>query len=308
MEIEGSDGSNTLLEPGCKVEWGRGSGFKSDDRTVSRRHVDFELCRSSQPTSKKARFQVVGKNPIWVHSRKSGKVSTFRTSETGEMEIGDMFCVSAKNSIWFAIQIADFEAKIVKKDLGFESICELQDFDAFQPNSIDISLIDPVKEFGVLVIGKEFDSYPKKMIRDIKNWDWFLEEGGEVSEEDEFDKDKRKKDGRRKRKKGGEDENEVWTGESEEEKELLLKATKVGKPKYLTRSKDRGKLAKDTGKGTNSRQKNTRRVDDEEEDEDDETLGGFIVDNDELEEEGEEIGEEEEEEFEEDEDEEELED
>ncbi|PWA66249.1 hypothetical protein CTI12_AA321370 [Artemisia annua] len=31
---------------------------------------------------------------------------------------------------------------------------------------------DPVKEFGFVVMGHEFDHYPKKMIRDIRNWDW----------------------------------------------------------------------------------------------------------------------------------------
>lgn len=149
MEIEGGDGSTTLLEPGSGVEWGRGSGFKSDDRTVSRRHVAFELTPSGEPA--RASFQVLGKNPVWVLSSKSGKVSTFRTSESGAMEIGDMFCVSAKNPIWFTVKKADFVVDNVKRELGFDGRCELQDFDTLlQPESVDISHIDPVK--GIVFI------------------------------------------------------------------------------------------------------------------------------------------------------------
>lgn len=309
MDIEGSDGSKTLLEPGSTVECGRGLGLKSNDRTVSRRHVAFELAPSNEPN--RVRFQVIGKNPVWVHSGERGKVSTFRTCERGEMEIGDMFCVSAKTPVWFTVRKADSVVDNFKRELDFEGRCEVRDFDALEPESIDISHIDPVKEFGVLVIGEEFDGYPRKMIRDFKNWDWFLEEPGEESEDDGFDINKRRKSGRRKRKKDGQNEDEDWGGESEEEKELLTEATKVQKAKYSTRSKDRDKRAKDTGKGTTSKLKYRKRAEEEDidEEEDDETLGGFIVDNDQLEEAGEEIDEEEEEEeFEEDEDEEEVED
>ena len=62
MDIEGNDGSKTLLEPGSTVEWGRGLGLKSNDRTVSRRHVAFELAPSNEPN--RVRFQVIGKNPV----------------------------------------------------------------------------------------------------------------------------------------------------------------------------------------------------------------------------------------------------
>lgn len=308
MEIEGSDGSKTLLEPGLKVEWGRGLGLKSVDRTVSRRHVAFELTPSAE--ANRVRFQVIGKNPVWVHSAESSKVSTFRTCERGEMEIGDMFCVSAKTPVWFTVRKAGPVADDFKRELEFEGRSEVRDLDALEPKSFDIEYIDPVKEFGVLVIGEEFDGYPKKMMRDFKDWDWFLEEPGEESEDDEFDKNKRRKSGRRKRKKGGQNEDEDWTGESEGEKELLTKATKVQKAKYLTRSNDRDKRAKDTGKDTTSKPKYRKHAEEEDidEEDDDETLGGFVVDE-ELEEAGEEIDEEEEEEeFEEDEDEEELED
>lgn len=158
-------------------------------------------------------------------------------------------------------------------------------------------------DFGFLVIGEEFNSYPKRIIKDVKNWNWFLEEHGEESEDDEFGEDKRKKNGgKRKRKKGGENEDEDWTGKSEEDdKDLITKARQVQKPKYSTRSKDRHKLSKNDGNSARSIRKKATRAGDE----DDETLGGFIVDDDEREEEEEEEGEEfdkeEEEEFDEDE-------
>lgn len=66
-------------------------------------------------------------------------------------------------------------------------------------NSVDISDIDPVKEFGFIVMGKEFDQYPKQRIRDMKHWDWFLEEAREDSEDDE-----RRKGGRKKKRKNEE--------------------------------------------------------------------------------------------------------
>ena len=77
-------------------------------------------------------------------------------------------------------------------------------------------------------MGHEFDKYPKKMIRDIRSWDWFLEEHKEDSDEDEDEvsNKKAKKGKRRKRKKGGandDEDDDVWTGESEEDAELIKK-------------------------------------------------------------------------------------
>lgn len=320
MEIESSDGSRTLLKVGSVIEFGRGSGFKIDDRTVSRRHVSLRV-NPLDESSSRAEFKVIGKNPIWVHSCKSRQVRTFRASEGGEMEIGDMFCVSAKNPIWFTLKKAEFEAETennVKSELDFKSQLDESLENRYQikdvvgplelePESIDISDIDPVKEFGFLVIGKEFDSYPKKMIRDIKNWNWFIEDPRVDNEDDDdLEENKRKNAGRRKRKNRREEsEDEEWTGESEEEKEQLTNTRKVQRPtKYLTRSKDSHEPSNDMAKNGHRLQKkntlsSTKRVDkeeeEEEEEEDDETLGGFIVD-DNVEEEEKEIDEEEEEE------------
>lgn len=156
-------------------------------------------------------------------------------------------------------------------------------------------------EFGFLVIGKEFDSYPKKMIRDIKNWNWFIENPRMDNEGDDDEELEEKKKRRRKRKnRREENEDEEWTGESDEEKEQFANTRKVQRPKkYITRSRDRHETSKDINTVSNV---NVKRIEDEEEDEDedeeedDETLGGFIVDDDDIvEEEANEIEEEEEE-------------
>ncbi|GKA18257.1 hypothetical protein Tco_0698094 [Tanacetum coccineum] len=157
--------------------------------------------------------------------------------------------------------------------------------------SLDVSedVLDPVKEFKFLVIGHEFDHYPKKMIRDIRNWDWFLEEHKEEdSDEDEVSDRKLKKGKRRKRKKGGanyDEDDDVWTGESEEDAELIKKLKNDNKPKYSTRSKDQKKSKK--GASTSKSGKDTTKssamdVDVEDDDETDETLGGFIVDDEDV--------------------------
>lgn len=148
-----------------------------------------------------------------------------------------------------------------------------------------------------MVMGREFDGYPKKMVSDIRNWDWLIEELRDESDCDE---------GRgRKRKSIGKNDDEEWTGESEEEKEAITKSRKSQRPKYMTRSKDGGKPSKDVGKVKPSAQ---RRNTSNEDSEDDETLGGFIVEDDELEEDKDVGDEEEEEEFDEAEDEDDLED
>ncbi|KAG6436704.1 hypothetical protein SASPL_101606 [Salvia splendens] len=41
-------------------------------------------------------------------------------------------------------------------------------------STLGISDLDVVKEFGF--VGQEFDGYPKRMVHDIQNWNWFVEE------------------------------------------------------------------------------------------------------------------------------------
>ncbi|XP_049412251.1 uncharacterized protein LOC125875194 [Solanum stenotomum] len=315
MEIEGTDGSKTLLKLGSIREFGRGLGFTDDDRTVSRRQISFQIRNSpDQEDETKVNFEVVGRNPIWVYSNRDGEVRTFRKSERGEMENGDMFCVSAHKSIWFTLK------RIDKRDAKKELEMETQLAESLQSSlcpvgieldleNVDISGIDPVQEFGFLVMGHEFDGYPKRMIREMKNWNWFIEDEGAESDTDEDSDRKGRKGSRRKRKKKGEGDDDEWTGESEDEKELPTISKKLQGSKYITRSKDKS-TAKRNKPSTQQKPRPSEEEyeeDEEEEDEEDETLGGFIVDD--VEEEAE-VGDEaeEEEEFDPDEDEEVLED
>ncbi|KAK6128055.1 hypothetical protein DH2020_038219 [Rehmannia glutinosa] len=316
MEVVSEDGSITRVKPGQTRELGRGHGLNSSDKTISRRHVSFSIPRVTNNQEILVRFEVLGRNPIYVS--KDNEVKIFRRFERGEMGNGDMFCVSGKNPVWYTLRRIENGGDSVRQNdseselaVNLESGFGLKGFEDLQHEAVDISDIDPVKEFGFVVIGHEFDSYPKKMIRDIKNWDWFLEETGKNTEDDEDEGKKGKGSARRKRKKGMENDDDEWTGESEDDKVLIENSRKAQRPKakYITRSKDDRKPSKDKSKSKSSSGKKNIELDDEDdedEDEDDETLGGFIVGDENLDEE-EEIGDEEEEEladeFEEDEDE-----
>ncbi|RVW51884.1 hypothetical protein VitviT2T_013259 [Vitis vinifera] len=279
MEIEGKNGWRTELRKGSKKEFGRGSGFPTTDRTVSRHHVTFELHEDSET---RVRFVVIGKNPFWVLSSGSGEIRVFRRHQRGEMESGDSFCVSSKNPIWFSLKRTEFPEM---GRCGFESL--------------SVSDVDPVKEFGFIVMGHEFDSYPQRMICDIKNWNWFLEEPSKDGEDDEVSEKKEKKGTRGKRKQAEGNDDDDWMGESDEDKELVAKIRKNQRPKYSTRSKDYNKTPNDTINSKSSMKKASG-DDKDDETEDEDTLGGFIVNDDEEEEEeesDEEEGEEEEEDY-----------
>lgn len=148
MEIEGENGSKTQLKKGLKTELGRGLGFDSEDRTVSRRHVSFEPKNTGR-----VHFEVIGRNPIWVKSSRSDEIRVFRRWEGGEIEDGDMFCVSAKKPIWFAAKILelgegeDERAAGNERELdeGIESGCGLRSVGDLGLDSGDVSGIDPVK-------------------------------------------------------------------------------------------------------------------------------------------------------------------
>ncbi|EOA31096.1 hypothetical protein CARUB_v10014249mg [Capsella rubella] len=270
MEIEGEDGAKLFLKAGVKSVFGRGAGFNTGDLTVSRRHVSFELKPAAAGTerseSDRVYFEVLGRNPVWVKTGELGeKIRTFRKSETGEIAGGDRFCVSGHNPIWFTLENCD-EVMEERRTLDSES----------EFGIIEISDIDPVKEFGFLVIGKEFDQYPKSRMRDIKQWEWFLEDStnGRNSDDDDGDKKRRKGLGKkRSRKKGNEDDD--WSVESDEDKELMVKSKRVMvTPAYSTRSKKKTK--NDTNASSSGTQTKQRGGVDFEDD-DDETLGGFIV-------------------------------
>lgn len=121
MEIIGEEGSVFKVKDGdFEAEFGRGLGFNTKDRTASRRHVLFQL----NQTEPRVSFQVVGKNPLWLQSGENDrKLRFFRNLEKGEMEIGDCFCISSQNPVWFNLR------KIESQNWG----------------NVDISQIDPVK-------------------------------------------------------------------------------------------------------------------------------------------------------------------
>lgn len=129
MEVEGEDGSKFALERGNKSLFGRGSGFTTDDRTVSRRHVSFQL-NESQPS--RVSIQVIGRNPIWVLINKDGTLKLFKKFDKGYLEPGDRFCLSGKIPFWFnlkEVRVAEHES--YNSDLNFDQL--------------DVSGIDPVK-------------------------------------------------------------------------------------------------------------------------------------------------------------------
>lgn len=312
MEIESKNGSKIRLEEGSETfDFGRESGFISSDRAISRHHISFKLNEDRT----RVYFEVEGKNPVWVRDSRNDEIRVYKRSEGGEIDSGDSFCVASKNPVWFNVKrIAseDDNDSESKSELSLdEAFAETSGIEYDEIETSDIPHIDPVKEFGFVVTGHEFDHYPKKMLRDIRNWDWFLEEPKEESDEDEVSERKRKKNTKKRRKKSGgdDDDDEVWTGESEEDVEMIKKMRNAPKPKYSTRSKKQEKNKKGVGtskSAMDTTKKNTKDDyddEDEDEDEEDETLGGFIVDDEDVGEENDEDDEEEELEDDEDEDE-----
>uniref|UniRef100_A0A803LDA4 Uncharacterized protein n=1 Tax=Chenopodium quinoa TaxID=63459 RepID=A0A803LDA4_CHEQI len=272
MEIEGSDGSKFKLKPNSTTIFGRGNGFYSNDLTVSRRQVSFDFNPSEDPqTAPRVSFEVLGKNPIWVHKKQqeNGNVKGFKRFQRGDLGIDDLFCVSAKTPIWFTLKnIANvFEEREkhceevkgrINADLreNLETASGFEEIEDIGLDFVDLSNIDPIQvivmvttvlpcvtaEFGFVVIGHEFDQYPKHMIRDIKKWDWFLDDPKRNSDDEEDSEMKGFTSGRKRKKTNrGEDDDveEEWTAESEGE-ELTTNAGKVQRPKYDTRSKDHG--------------------------------------------------------------------
>ncbi|KAH9613351.1 hypothetical protein KSS87_019179 [Heliosperma pusillum] len=324
MEIHGTDGSITKLKPNTTTIFGRQNLSNTKDSTVSRNHISFDLTNS--PNSKKnprVSFHVIGKNPVWVYSKDCGKkFETLKKFQKGELGIDDLFCVSGKNPVWFSVKevndgvLGEIEEERLDLGGGFggelseslEGNFGVDDDGEFGLDFVDVSDVDPVQEFGFLVIGHEFDHYPKSMIRELKNWDWFLTDPIRGSDDEESGETRGKKGGLRKRKKtsGHDDVDEEWSADSEGE-ELITKAPKVGGPKYHTRSRNPGKSdIKRTNKNISSTSSRKKEVEEEDEDEDeeDETLGGFVVDDEMVEKDDEnEIDDDDEEEFIEDEDE-----
>lgn len=147
MEITGEDGSKVQIKPFSNTVFGRGSGCITTDRTVSRRHVLFWLKDSSNGTETEPRacFDVIGKNPIWVRSGKSGKLKAFRRNEKGEVTVGDWFYIGGGQSqqpVRFAVKrINEQEAEKEMMEAGESSEWS----SGGELESVDVSSIDPVK-------------------------------------------------------------------------------------------------------------------------------------------------------------------
>lgn len=88
---------------------------------------------------------MIGKNPIWVRSGKSGKVKAFRRNEKGEVTVGDWFCIGGGQSqqpVRFAVKrINELEEEKEMTEAGESS--ELSSGGELE--SVDVSSIDPVK-------------------------------------------------------------------------------------------------------------------------------------------------------------------
>ncbi|KAL9262742.1 hypothetical protein AKJ16_DCAP14459 [Drosera capensis] len=288
IELEGEDGTKFKLplSPQNPTTFGRLNGLQSNDPTVSRRHISFNVSSSSDST--RVSFEVIGKNPIWVKQHKGdddgSPIRAYKRLEKGELGVGDMVCVNGKeNPVWFTVKERQEEEygdglreRVLEDDDGlFEGELGLLE-------SVDVSDIDPVREFGFLVIGHEFDSYGKQMIYDLKNFNWFLDDAKEDVGDDE-DSENEKKGRRSKRKKAKRKHDHAddgdWISDTGDD-ELIGKARKIRRPDYHTRSKDHYKAHENLGIRIGSIRKNSTRVSTAKEDEDDETLGGFIVDTD----------------------------
>ncbi|XP_072982742.1 uncharacterized protein [Typha latifolia] len=338
MELESEFGDRILIESGSTKEIGRGVGLEfgrsSSDRTVSRRHLSLRLLGEES----KLHFEVVGRNPIVICRGEEGGRRVYRSSEKGELSVGDRFSLSLKYPSFFAVRrVGEEKGEVEKAVLDAVERREKRTLERRREKeetarmeiaggvgdqeeleldieSLDISQTDPVKEFGFLVRGHEFDKYPRQKILPLKDWNWFLEVVGRNSDDEEGEVNERvgssKGKGRRRRnKKGEEGEDEEWIGEGEEEeKDFVAKSGSAKRPRYTTRSKDH-KRPRNEGEGVQRKVGTQHKAvkdhinDKDEEDEEDETLGGFLVNNDEEEEAEEEESEEEEEFVEEDDDE-----
>jgi hypothetical protein len=145
MELEYKDGSRIALQDGQKTVFGRGSGFHTDDRTVSRRHVLLGAKtsgdKSGSQTGPKVSFEVVGKNPIWVRESGGGEIRVFRRGEKGDAAPGDWLCFSGRTPAWFTVRGSGF-GEGEKRVLGSENG---MDGNLRSGLEFDVSEIDPVK-------------------------------------------------------------------------------------------------------------------------------------------------------------------
>ncbi|KAL2929346.1 Stress response protein nst1 [Bienertia sinuspersici] len=281
MEIEGSDGSKTRIKPDSSTIFGRGNGFHSNDISFSCCHISFHF--NPSPNSQT--------DPrVSIEHHENGSIKAFKRFQRGELGIDDLFWISPNIPIWFTVKKVEevvkervFENEEIKSRINnvlnqsLETASRFDTIKDFGLDSVDVSSIDPVQEFRFLVIGHEFDQYSKQMIREIKNWNWFLDDSkGETDDEDDTKK-KGSTSGRRKRKKtsrGDDDDvDEEWTVENEGD-EVAKDARKVQRIENLRQKQAEVKRRKNL-KMRRMKQDDEADEDDEEEfteDEDEEVL------------------------------------
>uniref|UniRef100_A0A6V7QQ07 FHA domain-containing protein n=1 Tax=Ananas comosus var. bracteatus TaxID=296719 RepID=A0A6V7QQ07_ANACO len=185
-------------------------GPSSSDRTVSRRHLslrhdEFEL-----------QFEVIGRNPIVVRSANGGGDRVYRNSEKGELKRGDRVSLSLKTPFFWVVRrvggrgeegevdraVLDAVERREKRTLERRRRREEEeaarapiyggevDDEVFNAGlESDLAHLDLPKlihaEFGFIVMGHEFDNYPKQKIRPMKSWNWYLEEPREKNSDEE---------------------------------------------------------------------------------------------------------------------------
>ncbi|CAN6207451.1 unnamed protein product [Urochloa humidicola] len=336
LELESGGGGSravSLSVDSPTADLGRGDlggGGPSADRTISRRHVSLRLVDGGCGEPGVA-FEVVGRNPLIVRSPNGGVSSgVFRRGEKGELRPGDALSLSLKTPAFWVVRRrregdgegeVDVEAAVLdavarrekrtrerkerereKRAAEEEAAKEVTEEEEGAAGSdvegleIDLASIDPVREFGFLLMGHEFDGYSKGRIRAPKDWNWFLEETKRSSDDEDDEvsngRGRTKSLGGNKKKKDGEGEDEDWT---DDEKESLARGPSVKRSKYVTRSKDPRKPRQEDSKVKGGNNDDEDEEFDEEEDDEDETLGGFVV-HDEDDEPMEELSDEEEEE------------
>ncbi|KAG8094536.1 hypothetical protein GUJ93_ZPchr0012g21898 [Zizania palustris] len=317
LEVEGGGSRAPVSLSGDSPEAVLGRGdlggtASAVDRTVSRSHVSLHfLDGGGEGEPPRVAFEIVGRNPVVVRSAGGSRV--YRRGEAGELRDGDRLALSLRAPSFWAVRRSksgaveaeaevldavarrerrtrerkERERRAVEEAMEVSADEEAAPVDAASSGELDaeaedlksdLASIDPVREFGFLSMGHEFDSYPKGRIRPPKDWNWFLEEARRSS--DDEDDVVSKKGGRLKgkgmiKKDEGQHEDEDWTGESGDEKNSMSIGSSVKRSKYVTRSKEAKKSRKEKSDDKGG-DKNAGDEEDEE-DEEDETLGGFIV-------------------------------
>ncbi|KAK8970086.1 hypothetical protein KSP40_PGU012897 [Platanthera guangdongensis] len=312
------------------IDLGFSLGSSSSDRTISRRHISFQFLHTGDDTvdtdDDSARqlllsFEVIGKNPISVLSKDAERNRVYKKSEKGVLNAGDLISLSIKKPNYFSVKRSEGKNEEVdssvldavkrrekrtrqrrreaeEREKSEEAAGEDDDVvwegSNAEIGSSDVSEIDPVKEFGFLERGREFDRYPMHKIRHFKDWNWFLEDTRVVSSEDDEEEDEtsiiklKGKNKLHKNIKRGEEDDEEWIVEKEEEGNLAAKAGSAKRSILSTRSKDPKKPRNDVRDSKKAAEKKFNSRGEVVDDEEDETLGGFIVGDDDVEEEEEE--------------------